>query len=113
MLNTREKSTFYPAEKAEQKVKSCLLSSWKCWIEGKKLSSIQLLPVGLMDPIRLGVFSDIARKRAENAITKKYASAIKNEPGSRSHDKKENKDNKKQKMHKQDKLNLKFEDTGR
>jgi len=65
-----------------------------------------------MDPICLGVFSDIARKRAENAITKKYANAIKNEPGSRSHGKKENKDNKKQKMHKQDKLNLKFEDTG-
>ena len=53
-LNTREKVTFYPAAKAELKVKSCLLSRCKCCIEGKKLLSIQLLPLGLMDPIRHG-----------------------------------------------------------
>ena len=44
-----------PPKRLPSASKSYLLSSCKSWIEGKKLPSIQLLPLGLMDAIRHGV----------------------------------------------------------
>ena len=38
MLNRRGKTAFYPAGKAEYKVKKCLLFSCKCLIEGYKIT---------------------------------------------------------------------------
>ena len=50
-----------PPKRLPSASKSYLLSSCKSWIEGKKLPSIQLLPLGLMDPIRHGAISGLTQ----------------------------------------------------